>query len=185
MAKQLIDDLCTCDVPLQSECCQRVIWGLWSDKLPLACQQKLAGLDFNKDSYKQMLDLADSTFDTLPSASSTSAPVASVASASSLDDTQPAIPYAVSAVRGGRGGRGSGRGGRGGRGGKSNKNNKNQNSTEARWPTPRHADGPPSSACFNHHTYGRGAYHCTDPLTCGWANVPPHPRPKPVKNDKN
>ena len=115
LAKQLIDDLCTCDVPLQSECCQRVIWGLWSDKLPLACQQKLAGLDFNKDSYKQMLDLADSTLDTLPSASSTSAPVASVASASSLDDTQPAIPYAVSAVRGGRGGRGSGRGGRGGR----------------------------------------------------------------------
>ena len=29
LLKQLIDDLCTCQEPLSSKCCQRILWGMW------------------------------------------------------------------------------------------------------------------------------------------------------------
>ena len=109
------------------------------------------------------------------------------AAAPSLDETQPAIPYSVNAANrgnGGRGrrpGRGQNRGNRGGRGGRQNNQNQNQNQNNDKWPTAKHEDVPnKGDYCFNHHTYGRKAFHCTDPLSCSWANIPPHPRPKPV-----
>ena len=135
-----------------------------------------------------MLDEADALY--LTSQSAATKMVAAVAkpkptTPQSLDETQPALQFDVNAVqqrgngRGGRNNRGN-RGNRGGRGaGRGNKNN-NQNQSGSRWPTPRHEDGPPANSCFNHHTYGRLAFHCTDPLTCGWANIPPNPRPKNV-----
>ena len=169
---------------------------MWARKLPVVIRQRLAGQNFNKDTYESLMDLADALYDT-PSTPVVAAAAKSKATPqsppnNSLDDTQPAIPYAVNAAQ--RGQRGSGRGGRNNRGGRGRGNNnrggqqqqqpatknQNQNQTTSRWPTPRHADGPPSNACFNHHTYGRLAYHCTDPLSCGWASIPPNPRQKPV-----
>ena len=190
LLKQLIDDLCTCQEPLSSKCCQRILWGMWCQELPLVIRQRLAGQEFSDTTYKSMMELADALFETTAAQSA----VAAVKSTTTnnLNDTQPAIPYAVNAAsqpsargqgrgRGNRGGRG--RGGRGRGGNSANQNNQNQNSssTSSRWPTQRHADGPPSNACFNHHTYGRAAFHCTDPLSCGWASIPPNPRPKPLE----
>ena len=204
LAKQIIDDICICDEPLQSPCCQRVVWGMWSAKLPENILHRLTGQKFTKDNYKNMLELADEVYYTNQNNSSpASAMSVSAASGSnnatpsnSLNETQPAIPYAVNAAtrgnrgggRGQRGGRGRGGRGRGGAGrGNNNQNqnsnsNQNQSNSTSKWPTPKHADVPNSikELCFNHHTYGRGAYHCTDPLTCNWASIPPAPRPKPV-----
>ena len=59
LAKQLIDDLCTCSPALTSECCQKVIYGMWLRELPLVIRQKLAGEAFNAITYKTLLDSAD------------------------------------------------------------------------------------------------------------------------------
>ena len=196
LAAAIIDDLCTCAEPLQSECCQRVVWGMWSQKLPDSLRQRLSGKTWNQNTYKNILELADAFHDTNQSIAAT--PTMSVAAVSTskpsndANETLPAIPYAVNAVSSNRGNRGqrgnprSNRGNRGGRGGNNrgnNRGNQNQNST-SRWPTTRHADLPDKikTVCFNHHTYGRSAFHCTDPLTCEWASIPPFPRPKPVNN---
>ena len=183
LAKAIIDDLCTCDEPLASACCQRTVWGMWSRQLSPEIRNRLAGMAFNSTTYNTIFDLADAMLQT-------NAPppqVAALQAGSSLDETQPAIPYAVNAANRGQGARGRGGRGRGGRGRGRGGNNTNQNQATSnqdknkpKWPTPKHPDGAPANACFNHHTYGRKAFHCTDPLTCGWANIPPHPRPKPV-----
>ena len=197
LAKQLIDDLCLCNEPLASKCCQRIIWGMWTQKLPDTIRQRLAGESFTNENYESLLDLADSLHATNQAIGEAKPAMAIAAvknnSKSDLNETQPAIPYAVNAVqRGGRGGGGRGRGqnsfrgngrGRGNRGGNNNRGGQNQSATP-QWPTTRHADLPASVkvVCFNHHTYGRGAYHCTDPLSCEWASIPPAPRQKPVNN---
>ena len=173
--KALIDDICVCDSPLQSECCQRVIGGLWVRQLPLVIRQRLAGQDFSVASYKSMFELADALYKT---PTTTHQPViAAVSSVSSppsaLNETQPALQHDVAALTK-----------------KKNKKNKNRNATPSgsdsskpRWPTPRHADNPPLNTCFNHHTHGRTAFFCSDPLSCEWRNIPPNPRPKPTKKD--
>ena len=192
LAKLIIDDLCICASPLSSKCCQRTIWGMWIRELPVVIRQRFAGQTFNNSTYEGMLELADALYLTMPSQSTSSVAAVSTAGASStLDETLPALPYAVNAAsrgqnRGGRGQRGSqqastnsssGRGNRRGRG--SNNASRGGN----RWPTTRHADLPAGNQeyCFNHHTHGRQAFFCSDPLTCTWANIPPHPRPKPVQ----
>ena len=71
LAKAIIDDLCTCDEPIQSACCQRMVWGLWSEKLPESVQMALAGQSFTNATYKQMLDLADAKYQTLQNTSNT------------------------------------------------------------------------------------------------------------------
>ena len=189
--KAIVDDLCTCNEPLASECCQRVIQGLFVREMPENIRDYLAGKKFDNTTYKSLIEVADAKYES--SQKSPSTPVVAAAKVQSkqanLDETQPAIPYSVDAIqrggRGGRGGRGrgNGRGGRGGRGrGQARpQNNSNSNDTSGtNWPTPKHPDGAPSGSCFNHHTYGRQAYHCTDPLSCPWASIPPHPRQKPV-----
>ena len=202
LAAAIIDDLCTCDEPLASPCCQRVIWGLWSQKLPDALRQRLSGKTWNKENYKSILELADAFHDTNQAIASTPTMTVSAATSNSKNDaneTLPAIPYAVNAVsRGSRGGnqnqrgrpprtgRGNrnNRGNRGNRGGQGNQN-QNQPSSTSRWPTARHADVPSTvtNICFNHHTYGRSAFHCTDPLSCEWSTVPPCPRPPKSTNN--
>ena len=191
LLKSIIDDLCVCAEPLASACCQRIIWGMWSRKLPDNVRQKLAGRSFTNDTYEELMELADDTYTTGKTSFSPAPVVVAAATTSSgLDETQPALPYAVNAVnrgngrgnrrgRGQRGNRGAGRGqNRGGQ----NQNQNSSNSSNSKWPTPRHADVPNAlkEMCFNHHTYGRGAYHCTDPLVCPWSSIPPAPRQKPV-----
>ena len=191
LLSSLIDDICKCDEPLSTKCCQLTVWGLWSRQLSTPIRQRLAGSKFTKDTYETLAELADALHVTNQTSSQVSA--VKTTPAPSLDETQPAIPYSVNAANrgnGGRGrrpGRGQARGNRGGRGGgQNNQNGQNQNQGQnnSKWPTAKHEDVPKKGYfCFNHHTYGRGAFHCTDPLTCSWANIPPHPCPKPVTNN--
>ena len=168
----MIDDICVCASPFQSECCQRVIGGLWVRQLPLVIRQRFAGQDFSVVTYKSMFELADALYKTPTTPSQpVVAAVSSVSSSpASLNETQPALQHDVAAL--------------------SKKKNENKNSTpsgsnssKSRWPTPRHEDNPPLNTCFNHHTHGRLAFFCSDPLTCEWRNIPPNPRPKSTKKD--
>ena len=127
LLKQLIDDICACDEPLATKCCQRTLWGMWARKLPPTIRQKIAGHTFNQTTYKEIMDLADASYET---SLVQTVPVAAVAAApanppASLDETQPALQYAVNAAT--RGNRGQGRGGRGYRGNRGNRGGQNQN----------------------------------------------------------
>ena len=147
-------------------------------------RHRLAGQPFTDQTYEEMMELADALFDEDKAGTASSIQVAATkAKTPNLDETQPALQYPVAAIRGN--GRGRGRGNRGGRGrgqppasGNSKPETKEEN--KSRWPTPRHADSPPIQSCFNHHTYGRSAFFCSDPLECKWAKIPPNPRQKPV-----
>ena len=59
LAKAIIDDLCTCDEPLASYCCQRTVWGMWACHLNPVIKNRLAGITFNSTNYEAMLELAD------------------------------------------------------------------------------------------------------------------------------
>ena len=56
LANQIIDDICTCAEPIQSACCQRMVWGLWSEKLPEGLRQRLAGQSFTNTPYNAMVN---------------------------------------------------------------------------------------------------------------------------------
>ena len=145
LARSITNDICKKSDALDGCCCSHIVLGMWKKNLPLAVKQKIAGMEFNKDTFDSVCQQADDVFN-----STRPAQVAPMVAAvtgfppqiqgaqpePSLDETQPAIQYAVpgsfpavAAVqyyRGGgrgqwRGGRGNGRGGgrgqnRGGRG---------------------------------------------------------------------
>ena len=133
LARALVNDLCK--KQLDCECCPGIVLALWRRHLPDHVRSGIAHCKFNKNTFDEVLELADDIFESRSAVASVSA-VARAGQAAQLDETQPAIPYAnpeVSAVsrgRGGRGGRGRGRGNRGGgRGGGQNQNQNNQNAT--------------------------------------------------------
>ena len=51
LAKQIVNDLCTCDEPISSSCCQRTVWGIWSAQLPESVLHSLAGKPFTAATY--------------------------------------------------------------------------------------------------------------------------------------
>ena len=150
-------------------------------------------MKFNKDTYTNIFELADEIW-----LANGGTPPAVVAATSAVTGANPSEPSAstqvVSAAQrgnGGRGrpfrGRGRGRGGGSGRGGQNNTSNSNsssnsnsQASSSGQKPHqrgPRHADGPPDSACSRHWSQGRSATYCSDPLVCEWSTII-KPRPK-------
>ena len=198
LARELVNDIC--EHQLDGCCCPKIILALWRRHLPSYVKARIAGHAFNKDTYNEILQLADNTFESTAPPSGQVAAIAAVQT-SQLDETQPTIPYAtpeVAAVsRGGRGGRGGrgfrgggrGRGNRGGwRGGGGNQNNQGggQNNSQGGnqqtpgFRGPKHPDLPAGtwSGCQMHHRWGRGAFFCSDPLSCPWKDVI---APKPNK----
>ena len=170
LARSLVNDLCKNN--LNCKCCPDIILTLWKRQLPASVRNGIAKDKFNKDTFKEICEAADSYF-----ASSTSG--ASVAAIkANLDETQPGIEYPVqevAAIRGGRGGRGQ-RGGRG-RGGRGR--GRGAAATTQRSGT-KHPDLPPGdwTGCNMHFKWGRGSYFCTEPTTCPWKNIV---APKPEK----
>ena len=183
LARALVNDLCK--KQLDCECCPGIVLALWRRHLPDHVRSGIAHCKFNKNTFDEVLELADDIFESRSAISSVAA-VTQVNTTSNLDETQPAIPYAnpqVSAVsrgRGGRGGRGRGRGrgGRGGGGGSGqNQNNQNQNSGAAssgpKHKGTKHPDLPAGDwqGCSMHFRWGRGAFFCSEPASCPWKNV--------------
>ena len=203
LGKQLIHKLCPGAKPFETCHCAKIVFGMWHAQLSTPIRVGLAGLKFNKDTYKDVFIKADEIWlqnggsdvpqqvvaaVTSNSASSAPAPPSSPNSSSSLQ---------VSAASRGRGGRGRGGNNRGGRGrggynrgnqnnqnnqSNTNRNNNTTSSSNSSGSKPhqkgqRHPDGPPDSACARHWLHGRGATYCSDPLVCEWVNIIA-PRPK-------
>ena len=182
LARELVDKVCKKNLQ-GCECCPDIILCLWKRHLSSQVRAGIAKMEFNENTFEEIVQLADDIHQT------TRAPraIAAVAAPESLDETQPAIPYAqpeVAAVRGsGRGGRGgnnrgwrgggrgSGRGG-GGRGSSNSGQNNGQSQGQGQGGSQggqrggrrgaRHADGPPDSACSMHFRWGRSANFCTN-----------------------
>ena len=62
LAKQLIEDLCSCKPALNSQCCANNVLGLFRRQLPTAVRNAIADKPFTKDNYKAVLRLADQVY---------------------------------------------------------------------------------------------------------------------------
>ena len=180
--KQLLHLICPGTKPFESCHCARIVFGMWEEQLSAPIKSHLAGLTFNKDTYKNIFKKADEVWLANGGAVRPPAVVAAVAQPSSASSEQADVPQ-VAAVRGGGRGRGRGnrgnRGGRGGgRGGQSGQSYNNQNQSQDQTPPnakphqrgPKHPDLPASAgwACAQHWKKGRQAPYCSDPLVCQW-----------------
>ena len=108
LARQLVNDLCKNQ--LDCPCCPAIVEALWHRHLPPAVRAGIAKYRLSKDTFNEIIDLADDIFESnnLPSVAALSVS-AGAGPNPSLDETQPAIPYAapeVAAIRGGGRGRG-------------------------------------------------------------------------------
>ena len=63
LGKALINDICTCQVKLQSGCCAKIIWVMYREALPVVIRNHIAELQFNKDTYRQIFQKSDQIFD--------------------------------------------------------------------------------------------------------------------------
>ena len=88
-----------------------MIYGFWEAQLGAPIKTKLAGMKFNKDTYKEMFKLADEAWLANGGGPPTPAVVAAVAAPNADPTTSDPAPQ-VAAIRG------AGRGNRGGRGGR-------------------------------------------------------------------
>ena len=190
LGKKLIHVICPGTNPFDGCHCARMVFGFWDAQMTPEIKSHLAGLKFNKDTYKDILKKADEVFHANGGISRLPGVVAATTTATPTSPPTQTTPQ-VSAVRGGRGGRGNrggGRGGRGGRGGgnnstpapANNSNQKNQNSQSSNNKNyqpkphqrgPRHSPDVPDNACSRHWQDGRNAKYCSDPLNCDWVKI--------------
>ena len=189
LAKQIINDLCECPKPLQSKCCQKIVFGMWVKNLPTYIKSHISEHKFTDETYKQILEKADKCW--LSHRTETPAVAAIKAeNAAALADSPDLDNPAVAALRrgGGRGG-GSNRGdrGRGGqRGGGGNRGNRGGNrggqggGRGGRALGPKHPQALDGS-CYVHHKFGPEAWSCADRFNCPMRDVE-NPRPKDNRN---
>ena len=92
LGQQLVEVLCPAEVKLDGCHCDRIVWGLFREKIPIVVRNHLADMKFNKDTYEAIFDKADQVWD---SNRSTETPqVASIASAKAVSTPE------VAAVQG-------------------------------------------------------------------------------------
>ena len=164
LAKKIMDLLCrNKKTPLTPCCCDTVVYGIWKKQLPEPVLQAIAGMPFDHANLKAVLDRADAVYLTLPGSKKSS----------QLAGIKKGAAAEIAGV--GRG-RGNSKGNRGrgnanaggtrsvGRGQGQSNSTTNQNRG------PKHADGPPDTACFQHYKYGKSAYYCRRPKKCPWVS---------------
>ena len=59
LGEALIDDLCDCAEKLSSNCCAKIIWGMYNEKIPIVIRTHIAQMKFDKDTYQQVFDASD------------------------------------------------------------------------------------------------------------------------------
>ena len=77
LGHKLIEVLCPAEVKLEGCHCNRVIWGMFREKIPIVVRNHLADMPFNQDTYEAIFDKADQVWDS--NRSSEPAQVAAVA----------------------------------------------------------------------------------------------------------
>ena len=63
LGKLLVEDLCPADVKLTGCHCDRIIWGMFREKIPVIIRNHIADMPFNKDTYEAVFDKADQVWD--------------------------------------------------------------------------------------------------------------------------
>ena len=190
LAREIIDDICT--QGLTGPDLPGVVLAIWKKSLPTAVLAAIAGKEFNAANLDAILELADEVFNTCRSSGASLAAIKTVTVQSGSDGATgqvssptpasvpdqgatlvaeiAAIRKEMKAFRGSQsgkgikpqntGGRGGGRSAHGGRGA-------SMSASSRSW-GPRHADGPPNTACKQHWIWGASSYFCSDPLSCPW-----------------
>ena len=187
LARALADDICK--KQLDCECCPAIVEALWKRQLSSQVKAGIAHTTLSKDTFEDVLQLADNIWETQPGAAASVAAIVGDQSANPLDETQPGLQYPVPSVsaisRGrGRGGRGRGRA-RGSRGNgqsrPSSSGTQSQATGSARFRGPKHPDLPAGDwkGCGLHFRWGRQAHFCSEPATCPWKDIF---TPKPQQN---
>ena len=174
LGEQLVNDICDKPVKLSCGCCQKSVYTLWCIQLPVSVRSGISNLEFNQNTYKDVFQAADKVYLSTKT-TEVNVGVAAMSVKGPASD-QPEVAAVRSSNRGGRntrGGRGRNRGGAGGSAsGGQNRNTGSSQSTngggKSQGRGPRHASGPPSGCCDNHHTWGDQAWFCLTPLSCPW-----------------
>ena len=170
LARQIINDMC--DHNLDGCCCRKWVFGLWHQALPTNVKAAVAHHKFDKDTLKEVLELADKVYDsTRPQPRVSAASVAAVEGDTAFHEDFPSEGQQqaeVAAVRrgGARGGRG--RGGRGGNQRGGGQTRVFYTESNPRWKGPSHPDLPPFHSCKKHWDWGKSAHWCLEPTKCPW-----------------
>ena len=200
LARQQINDLCECQVTLSCPCCAKIIFGMWRKNLPNQVKAHISNHKFDKDTYLEVLEIADNVWSShkTPSqtvAAATTAPAPPPTPSATTPVAAAATPQVAAATtsrgrggqnRGGRGRgfgsnrganqRGNGAANRGGnRGGGQGQGRGNANAAQPlqyhpRHRGPRHNSLPPLECCRTHWLFGGQAKWCEDSFTCPWKN---------------
>ena len=59
LGHQLVEKLCPAEINLDGCHCDRIVWGLFREKIPIVVRNHLADMPFNKDTYEHVFDKAD------------------------------------------------------------------------------------------------------------------------------
>lgn len=63
LGQKLVETICPAEVKLQGCHCDRIVWGLFREKIPIVIRNHLADMAFNKDTYEAIFDKADQVWD--------------------------------------------------------------------------------------------------------------------------
>jgi hypothetical protein len=59
LGKQLVELLCPAEIKLNGCHCDRIVWGMFREKIPVLIRNHLADMTFNVDTYEAIFDKAD------------------------------------------------------------------------------------------------------------------------------
>ena len=63
LGQKLVETICPAEVKLQGCHCDRIVWGLFREKIPIVIRNHLADMAFNKNTYEAIFDKADQVWD--------------------------------------------------------------------------------------------------------------------------
>ena len=168
LGKQLIDDICVCDVKLAGKCCTRMVWGMFRDALPVIIRNHIADLEFSKDTYKQIFAKCDQIYDSNRSARPAVVAATTTQQTSAQPTVQPEVAATSTAQNSSRRNRNKNQNQNRG-GGASNKANTApppKPATQQPPKGPKHSTAHNGVLCKIHHKWGVNANFCSNPTVC-------------------
>ena len=164
LGKQLMEDICKEQKKLDGCCCDRIVWGMFREALPIVVRNHIAELSFNKDTWKEIFTKADQVWDSnrAPEPIPLTRQVAAVTPGPKPQP--PTSPTEVAAVQKSNGSQ---------KNKKNNKNgqNKNQNATTTTTTTAPKPKVNEDNLCRIHAKWKDNATFCAAPWACRMKNV--------------
>ena len=63
LGKLLVEDICPNEIKLDGCHCDRIVWGMFREKIPIIVRNHISDMIFNKDTYETIFDKADQVFE--------------------------------------------------------------------------------------------------------------------------